>query len=106
MTVLIRPFGVRNEHHQEQSRETQGQSRASQVRSLPARFSGIFLQKFSAVEIRPQLHADRGVERKPYEDTLDAVVCAWVAMCALEGRGVPFGDESSAVRIPGRKLAL
>jgi hypothetical protein len=27
--------------------------------SLPARFSGIFFQKFSAVEIRPQLHADQ-----------------------------------------------
>ena len=56
--------------------------------------------------MRPQLHADSGVERKSCEDTLDAVVCAWVAMCALEGRGVSFGDESSAIWIPGRPLAL
>jgi predicted RNase H-like nuclease len=46
-----------------------------------------------------------GPELKAYEDTLDAVVCAWVAMCALEGRAVPFGDESSAIWIPGRPLA-
>jgi predicted RNase H-like nuclease len=47
----------------------------------------------------------KGMERKSYEDTLDAVVCAWVAVCALEGRAVPFGDESSAIWIPGRPLA-
>jgi hypothetical protein len=41
------------------------------IRSLPARFSGIVFQKFSAVEIRPQLHADSGVERKSYEGTLE-----------------------------------
>jgi hypothetical protein len=66
-----------------------------------ARFSGIFFQKFAAVEIRPQLHADSGVERKSCEDALDAVVCAWGAMCALEGRAAPFGDESSAIWIAG-----
>src|ERR1700683_572037 len=53
------------------------------VSGLPARFSGIFFQKFTAVEIRPRLHADSGVERKSCEDTGDAVVCAWGAMCAL-----------------------
>jgi predicted RNase H-like nuclease len=41
-----------------------------------------------------------GLERKAYEDTLDAVVCCWVAVCALEGRAVPFGDDSSAIWIP------
>jgi predicted RNase H-like nuclease len=47
-----------------------------------------------------------GVERKSYEDTLDAVVCAWIAVCALDGRAVPFGDDSSAIWIPERALAL
>jgi predicted RNase H-like nuclease len=37
---------------------------------------------------------------KTYEDMLDAVVCAWVGICALEGRAVPFGDEDSAIWIP------
>ena len=37
---------------------------------------------------------------KAYEDMLDAVVCAWVGVCALEGRAQPFGDETSAIWIP------
>jgi predicted RNase H-like nuclease len=40
------------------------------------------------------------VELKAYEDSLDAVVCAWVAICALEGKARPFGDENSAIWIP------
>ena len=42
----------------------------------------------------------RNAELKAYEDTLDAVICAWVAICALEGRATPFGDEDSAIWIP------
>ena len=41
-----------------------------------------------------------GAELKAYEDALDAVVCAWVGICALEGKAVPFGDENSAIWIP------
>lgn len=41
-----------------------------------------------------------GREMKAYEDKLDAVVCAWVAVCALEGRAKPFGDDESAIWIP------
>jgi predicted RNase H-like nuclease len=37
---------------------------------------------------------------KAYEDALDAVVCAWVAICALEGRATAFGDQQSAIWIP------
>jgi predicted RNase H-like nuclease len=43
------------------------------------------------------------VELKTYEDMLDAVICAWVAICTLEGHAVPFGDESSAIWIPRRR---
>jgi predicted RNase H-like nuclease len=39
-------------------------------------------------------------EVKACEDTLDAIVCAWVAICALEGRAKPFGDRDSAIWIP------
>jgi predicted RNase H-like nuclease len=42
----------------------------------------------------------KGVEVKAYEDALDAVICAWVAVCALEGRARPFGDDQSAIWIP------
>jgi predicted RNase H-like nuclease len=41
-----------------------------------------------------------GWQVKAYEDALDAIVCAWVAMCALEGRATPFGDSDSAIWIP------
>ncbi len=41
-------------------------------------------------------------ELKAFEDMLDAIVCAWVAIEALEGRATPFGDEDSAIWIPSR----
>jgi predicted RNase H-like nuclease len=52
-------------------------------------------------------------EVKACEDTLDAIVCVWVAICALEGRAQPFGDRDSAIwigfdagdRCRGRELA-
>lgn len=37
---------------------------------------------------------------KAYEDMLDAVVCAWVAICVLEGRARAFGNADSAIWIP------
>jgi predicted RNase H-like nuclease len=37
---------------------------------------------------------------KAYEDALDAIICAWVAICGLEGRAAPFGDENSSIWIP------
>jgi len=39
-------------------------------------------------------------ELKSYEDMLDAVVCAYVAICTLEGRATAFGDHESAIWIP------
>jgi predicted RNase H-like nuclease len=41
-----------------------------------------------------------GIQMKAYEDALDAIICAWVAVCALEGRAIAFGDEQSAIWIP------
>jgi predicted RNase H-like nuclease len=40
------------------------------------------------------------LELKGYEDALDAVICAWVGICALDGRAKPHGDEHSAIWIP------
>ena len=37
---------------------------------------------------------------KSFEDMLDAVVCAGVGTCALEGRATPFGDTESGIWIP------
>ncbi|MFN4231171.1 DUF429 domain-containing protein [Parvibaculum sp.] len=41
-----------------------------------------------------------GWSMKALEDMLDAVVCAWVGICAIEGRAAPFGDEDSAIWVP------
>jgi predicted RNase H-like nuclease len=41
---------------------------------------------------------------KACEDALDAVICAWVGICALEGAAVPFGDEDSSIWIPRRRM--
>ncbi|WP_193368034.1 DUF429 domain-containing protein [Pelagibius marinus] len=41
-----------------------------------------------------------GWQLKAYEDSIDAVICVWVGICALEGRAVPFGDADSAIWIP------
>lgn len=39
-------------------------------------------------------------EWKAREDMLDAVACAAVGICVVEGRAVPFGDEDSAIWVP------
>ncbi len=42
----------------------------------------------------------RVTDLKKVEDVLDAIVCAWVAIRALEGHATPFGDRDSAIWIP------
>jgi predicted RNase H-like nuclease len=37
---------------------------------------------------------------KRYEDAIDALICAWVAIRFLEGRAVAFGDADAAVWVP------
>ena len=44
-----------------------------------------------------------GRDLKRYEDMLDAVVCAWVGVMALQGRCTPYGNEESAIWIPTRR---
>jgi predicted RNase H-like nuclease len=52
-------------------------------------------------EALPALPADAGgVARKAQEDMIDAVVCAWVGIAALEGAAEPFGDADSAIWVP------
>ena len=42
----------------------------------------------------------RGWRLKAYEDKLDAVVCAAVAIACLKGEPRPFGDEDAAIWVP------
>ena len=37
---------------------------------------------------------------KRYEDSLDALVCAWVGSKYLEGDAVPYGDHTTAIWVP------
>ena len=62
-------------------------------------------QEITGVEAALPLpdHRARMGERKAFEDTLDAVICAWVAVRALEGLAVPFGDDTAAIWIPMRR---
>ena len=49
----------------------------------------------------PELEATAtGTEVKAYEDTLDAIICAWVAVCCLDGIAKPHGDKNAAIWIP------
>ncbi|MBY5801151.1 DUF429 domain-containing protein [Rhizobium leguminosarum] len=42
----------------------------------------------------------RGHELKAFEDALDAVVCAWVGACVMDGRARAYGDRESAIWAP------
>jgi predicted RNase H-like nuclease len=44
----------------------------------------------------------RGYELKAFEDMLDAVVCAWVGTCVVDGKAKPYGDRESAIWVPVR----
>jgi len=41
---------------------------------------------------------------KPYEDQIDALVCAWVGALYIEGKASPLGDNHSAIWIPTEAL--
>ena len=64
------------------------------VRKLDQRIEGVS----QALPMVPDSAIGAGL--KAYEDALDAVICAWVGICALEGAAAPLGDENSAIWIP------
>ncbi|TBA68945.1 DUF429 domain-containing protein [Rhizobium ruizarguesonis] len=43
---------------------------------------------------------ERGHVLKAFEDALDAVVCAWVGSCVMDGRARAHGDLESAIWVP------
>jgi hypothetical protein len=47
--------------------------------------------------LTPVASGAKGVQVKAYEAQLDAVACAWVAICYLEGRAIAYGDANSAI---------
>jgi len=37
---------------------------------------------------------------KRYEDAIDALVCAWCGIMYLEGKAIPYGDDTAAIWVP------
>ena len=64
------------------------------VEALERRIEG------AAAALPPPSHDLRGWRLKAYEDKLDAVVCAAVAIAALDGKAEPHGDENAAIWVP------
>jgi predicted RNase H-like nuclease len=58
-------------------------------------------QRIDGVAVQlPELNETASTaDMKSFEDKLDAVVCAW-AVCCLERKAVPYGDEDSSIWIP------
>jgi predicted RNase H-like nuclease len=52
-------------------------------------------------KLGPAPHADARLQLwKAYEDRLDAIICAWVAIRALDGEAEAFGNDVSAIWVP------
>jgi len=61
---------------------------------LATRFDGL------ADHLPPLADRPTGVAAKAHEDMLDAIICTWVGVTALEGAADAFGDEDSAIWVP------
>ncbi len=62
--------------------------------ALDAQIAGV------AEALPPPPAETRGRALKAYEDRLDAVVCAYVAIAALRGEVRAYGDDISAIFVP------
>lgn len=43
---------------------------------------------------------------KPFEDALDALICAWVGIEFAEGRAVPLGNATAAIWVPSSSMSF
>lgn len=48
----------------------------------------------------PERPLKSATKLKPYEDKLDAIICAWVGACVIEKEAQPFGNHDSAIWAP------
>jgi predicted RNase H-like nuclease len=81
-------------------------SSSTRIERLLREFSAILDGLASRIDdVRDGLRLPESVPRlsplKRYEDGVDAIVCAWVGVCYLEGKAVPYGDSASAIWVPG-----
>ncbi len=68
--------------------------------ALQSEFDGLSLSLPSSPSVRTL------VELKRYEDSLDALVSAWVGICFIEGNVKPYGDQTAAIWLPTRSGVL
>ncbi len=75
--------------------------RLSLVRSNPRRIAERLDEVIAGVQDAVDLERPDGFSAlKPVEDTLDAIVSAWVGITILENAAEPFGDDDSAIWVP------
>ena len=55
--------------------------------------------------VTDRLRAASALPAKAREDLLDAIICCAVAIDALDGRAIPFGDADAAIWIPAAATA-
>jgi predicted RNase H-like nuclease len=80
-------------------RDDPPEARHRELRKVWARIVEGLERRIEGVKaaLRPPAPEIRGWRLKTYEDRLDAVVCAAVAIACLKGEARPFGDEDAAI---------
>ncbi|MEA1083696.1 DUF429 domain-containing protein [Sphingomonas sp. CD22] len=66
------------------------------------RIAALLATRFDALadHLPPLADHPSGIAAKAHEDMLDAIVCAWVGVTALEGAADAYGDDDSAIWVP------
>ena len=54
----------------------------------------------------PDFETFTGARLKAVEDTLDAILCAWIGAEVMRGRGEAFGDGTAAIWVPRSELTV
>lgn len=62
-------------------------------------------RRLRGASVRLPGRVDSLAELKRYEDALDAMVCAFIGIEAIEGRGTAFGDSTAAIWLPATRRA-
>ncbi len=67
-----------------------------------ARIAALLSGRLADVDrhLPPLPEPSTGAQRKAHEDILDAIVCAWVGITALDGMADAYGDDVSAIWVP------
>jgi len=97
------PYKISRARRYKEVNETLAQRRGKVIaewRTIQSRLA----ETISAIDlpIPPAEASDSLTSRqlKRYEDALDALICGWVGVQYLAGRGISYGDSAAAIWIP------